>query len=336
MPEISNPNQTTSTVNHIHKSATADNPPLLAIVVPCYNEEAAILTTINTLSSLLEKHISANKISSESFLLSVDDGSTDQTITLLRNFKKECYKVIKLSKNSGQQFALLAGLQYATGKADCAISIDADLQDDLSVIEKMITKYNNGAHIVCGVRSNRNTDSFFKKYSAKVFYKMMNTMGVGLIENHADFRLLSHKALFEIAKYKESNLFLRGIFPILNLQLETISYTRQARTQGRTKYGLMKMITLALRGITAFSNVPIRLISILGFLIFIVSLILIMKIMLVFMRGSVIPHWASITLPMYFLGGIQLLSLGVIGEYISNIYTETKRRPHFHIEEIIE
>lgn len=311
-------------------------PPKLALVLPCYNEEENIIYTVRALTSLYEDLIRGDKINSRSYMIFVDDGSRDRTFDLLRENKNQYIVALKLSTNKGHQYALLAGLQYAADKADCVISIDADLQDDLTVIEKMILRYRNGAHIVCGVRTNRETDSFFKRKSAGLFYWLMHRMGIPLIEGHADFRLLSNKALVEISKYKESNLFLRGIFPLINLKLETIGYVVKARERGTSKYTFRKMVSLAIRGITSFTSVPIRIITVLGIILFLFTMALSVNVLIVFLKGKVVPGWASITLPMYFLGGVQLLSLGIIGEYVAKIYMETKRRPFYHIEEILE
>jgi len=280
--------------------------------------------------------VSKDEISQNSFVLFVDDGSSDNTFEILKNFKVECCKIIRLTRNMGHQYALLAGIHYVTGKVDCAISIDADLQDDLNVIGLMVNEYKNGAHIVCGVRDDRGTDRVFKKLSAKMFYKIMKLFGVYLVENHADFRLLSNAALNEIGKYKETNLFLRGLFPLINLKLKTISYSQGIRRFGQSKYSFRKMVSLALKGITSFSSTPIRIITILGIFFFVVTMILSIHVLYVYLIGRTVPGWASITLPMYFLGGIQLLSLGIIGEYISNIYKETKRRPMYHVESILD
>ncbi|MCS3554733.1 MULTISPECIES: glycosyltransferase family 2 protein [unclassified Sphingobacterium] len=308
----------------------------LAIVVPCFNESEGISNTVQVLSEILNELIVKTLISTESFLLFVDDGSTDSTFSILNELKSTYVRIIKLTTNCGHQNALLAGLHYVYKKVDCCISIDSDLQDDLSVVEKMIIKFKNGNHIVCGVRDNRSSDTLFKKNSAKIFYWMMKKFNVELIENHADFRLLSNRALSELLKYKEYNLFLRGIFTNINLRICTISYTQAKRRHGTSKYNLRKMCSLAIHGITSFSVVPIRLITMLGILIFIICLLLSANVLITFLLGNTVPGWASITLPLYFLGGIQILSLGIIGEYISKTYMETKGRPHYHIEEIIE
>ncbi|MCS3556219.1 MULTISPECIES: glycosyltransferase family 2 protein [unclassified Sphingobacterium] len=308
----------------------------IALVIPCFNEAEAILDTINILTNLLTTHIKSSLISPESFLLFVDDGSNDDTFSILKQCKTDNMKILKLSANKGHQYALLAGLQYVFNKADCCISIDADLQDDLSVIEKMILKFQKGYHIVCGVRKNRDTDTFFKKITAQFFYKLMGVFGVNLVKDHADFRMLSNRALCELNKYQEYNLFLRGIFTVINLKLITVEYTQGRRKKGKSKYNLTKMLSLAIHGITSFSTAPIRIITIIGLIIFLVCIILSVNVLFVFLTGESVPGWASITLPLYFLGGIQILSLGILGEYIAKIYKETKGRPHYHIDEIIE
>lgn len=310
--------------------------PTLSIVVPCYNEEEMIEETITTLNNLVQFLVDKGKVNPDSFVVFVDDGSTDRTFPLLVRHKKENNTVLKLSSNCGHQYALIAGLDFVTGKADCAISIDADLQDDLTVIEKMIDLYTNGAHIVCGVRQDRSTDNWFKLYTARMFYLLMHKMGVNLIENHADFRLLSHQALTEISKYRETNFFLRGILMRINLGVKKVYYTQKNRTKGTTKYNLKKMLSLALSAITSFSIIPIRVVTTVGACVFVVSILLGIHVVYVYAKGDVVPGWASISLPLYFLGGIQLLSLGVIGEYIGKIYKETKQRPKYHIERLVE
>jgi polyisoprenyl-phosphate glycosyltransferase len=310
--------------------------PTLALVLPCYNEEENIPFSVAKLTSLYDYYIRSKLIDAASFILFVDDGSKDHTFCALQRAKNKYVRIVKLSTNKGHQYALLAGLQYTAGKADCVISIDADLQDDLTVIEKMIHRYMQGAHIVCGVRSNRQTDGWFKRKTARVFYWFMNKMGVPLIEDHADFRLLSNQALMEVMRYKEVHIFLRGLLPLINLRLETISYQVNERQHGKTKYTVYKMISLAIRAVTSYSSAPIRIITLIGFLLFVVTMILSVNVLIAYFRGDVVPGWASITLPLYFLGGIQLVSLGIIGEYIAKTYMETKRRPPYHIEQILE
>jgi len=311
-------------------------PPKLALVVPCYNESEIILDTLHVLSALLADLILQGTVKEDSFLVFVDDGSSDDTFLQLKENRTKHCRIIKLTRNRGHQYALLAGLRYAHNKADCTVSLDADLQDDLRVVDRMVAKFNEGFHIVCGVRENRDTDPFFKKHSAAAFYALMEAFGVRLVRDHADFRLLSNRAIGELLKYKEYHLFLRGIFPEINLKLATIGYVQRVRKKGKSKYNLRKMLSLALRGTTSFSTAPIRLISVVGLVIFSVCVILSLNVLIVFLRGDAVPGWASITLPLYFLGGVQMLSLGIIGEYIAKIYEETKRRPHYHIDEIIE
>jgi len=313
-----------------------NTPQKLALVVPCYNESEIILDTLHVLSALLADLILQGTVKEDSFLVFVDDGSNDDTFALLKENRTRCCRIIKLTRNRGHQYALLAGLRYTHNKADCTVSIDADLQDDLCVVEQMVAKFNEGFHIVCGVRENRDTDSFFKKQSASVFYTLMKAFGIKLIRNHADFRLLSDRAISELLKYKEYHLFLRGIFPEINLKVATIGYVQSGRKKGKTKYNLRKMLSLAVRGITSFSTAPIRLITAIGLVIFSICTVLSLNVLVTFLRGDTVPGWASITLPLYFFGGLQMLSLGIIGEYIAKIYEETKRRPHYHIEEIIE
>ncbi|KAA8484622.1 glycosyltransferase family 2 protein [Arcticibacter tournemirensis] len=310
--------------------------PLLAIVLPCYNEEEIILQSANVLKEFLTDLKLSGSIHPDSFIVIVDDGSSDKTLDLLISQADEALKVVKLASNVGHQNALLAGMQVVTGHVDCAITMDVDLQDDLSAISKMIAAYNRGAHIVYGVRNDRETDTVYKSTTARVFYKLMGAMGVKLIEDHADFRLLSGFALSEFAKYKEVNLFIRGIIPMIGLKSEIVYYKRLSRIGGDTKYSLIKMLSLALDGVTSFSNRPVRLISFLGIFMFVTSVFLAIWIVLVVLRGDNIPGWASTALVMDMLGGIQLLALGIMGEYISKIYLETKGRPHYHIEAVIE
>jgi glycosyltransferase involved in cell wall biosynthesis len=307
--------------------------PKLALVVPCYNEEAMIRTTIEKLTALLQDMISSGLIDQDSFAVFVNDGSKDHTWDILSENKSNLIKALKLSHNVGHQNALLAGLTYVTNKVDCCISLDADLQDDISVIPQMIKDYQKGSHIVYGVRARRDTDKAMKKGTAQLYYKLLHKMGVDVVYNHADFRLLSNKVLIELQAYKEVNLFLRGLFPLMGFTSTIVYYDRLKREAGETKYPFRKMLQLAINGITSFSNFPLKLISRIGWLIFIGSLIASFWILIVMLRGKNIPGWASTTLPIYFLGGVQLLVLGIIGEYLGKIYLEVKGRPRFHIEE---
>jgi glycosyltransferase involved in cell wall biosynthesis len=309
--------------------------PVLAIVIPCYNEEEIIEDSHQRLAALLDDLILRKEVNVGSFLLFVSDGSTDKTFSYIKANASCHVKGLRLSSNVGHQNALLAGMHYVTNKADCIVSIDADLQDDIGIIGEMLRLYRVGIRIVYGVRKMRHSDTYFKRFSAQIFYRMMRLMGVRLLYNHSDFRLVSNSVLTELRKYKEVNLFLRGIFPMMGFSSAEVYYDRLERTGGRTKYPLRKMIHLAVNGITSFSNAPLKLITWLGLVIFTISLIMSGWAILVIIRGRNIPGWASITLPIYLLGGVQLLALGILGEYISKIYLETKQRPNYHIEEMV-
>ncbi len=310
--------------------------PVLALVTPCYNEEAIIVSTVQILTALIDQHIASKLISPASFIVFVDDGSRDHTIALIRSNKNARTRILKLARNVGHQQALLAGLHYVTDKVDCCVSMDADLQDDIGVIATMVEEFKKGSHIVYGVRGNRDTDSSYKRGTAELFYKFMLRMGVPLIYNHADFRLLSNQVLVELKKYKEVNLFLRGIFPLMGYRSSQVSYARKKREAGESKYPFWKMVRFAVTGITSFTNYPLKIITTLGALVFFGSLLATGWVIWVVLQGKNVPGWASITLPIYLLGGIQLLAVGILGEYISNIYLETKGRPLYHVEEVIE
>ncbi|AFD08223.1 glycosyltransferase family 2 protein [Solitalea canadensis] len=307
--------------------------PTLALVLPCFNEEDVLGITIPHLSALLNSYIENKLISADSFALFVDDGSRDRTWNILLTNQSPHVKSIKLSHNVGHQYALMAGLTYVTNKVDCCVSLDADLQDDSSVIEQMIQDYRQGSQIVYGVRGSRNSDKQMKSGTAHLFYRLMKQMGVDLIYDHADFRLLSNKVLVELQHYKEVNLFLRGLFPMMGFQSSIVYYARKERVAGKTKYPFKKMLHLAVDGITSFSNLPLKMITYIGFTVFVASFLISLWVLFQRFYGITVPGWASITLPMYFLGGIQLLALGVIGEYLGKIYMETKARPRYHIEE---
>lgn len=306
----------------------------VAIVVPCYNEEEVLHDTANRLLQVLDRLRTAGKINLDSGVYFVDDGSRDTTWAIIRGLstKDSRFHGIKLSRNQGHQNALLAGLFNAPG--DALITIDADLQDDVSVVEAMIDEWHRGADIVYGVRSKRLTDTYFKRKTATLFYRAMRLMNVNLIYNHADFRLMSKQAVAMLEDFSEVNLFLRGIVPLLGLKTAQVFYDRQERLAGVTKYPLRKQVALALAGITSFSVTPLRLITGLGMMISLVSISLgLWAIVVKLFTHSVVPGWTSIVVPMFFLGGLQLLGLGVIGEYLAKTYMETKRRPRFFIEE---
>jgi glycosyltransferase involved in cell wall biosynthesis len=311
----------------------------LIIVIPSYNEEEVLPITIKELSEFLQKLIDNKKISQDSFLCFVDDGSKDNTWKIIEKFCKEnkFVKGIKFSRNVGHQNALLAGLLSNKDKADIYISIDCDLQDDINAIEQMIDLYKKGNEIVYGVRSNRDVDSFFKRKSAELFYDIQEMLGIKIIKNHADYRLISNKVLNHLSKFEERNLYLRAIFPLIGFPSSIVYYERKKRKAGVSKYPLLKMLSLAWDGITSFSTVPLKLITIAGIFIFVISLIMSMWVLYIkIFTNNALPGWASTTLPIYFIGGIQLLSIGIIGEYIGKIYIETKRRPRFIIEKNTE
>ena len=310
--------------------------PVLAIVTPCFNEEAIIVSTVQALTALTDGLIQNQRISPTSFIVFVDDGSRDQTISLIRAHKNEKVKILKLASNVGHQQALLAGLHYVTNKADCCISLDADLQDDTGVVAVMVEEFVKGNHIVYGVRGNRDTDSLYKRATAQLFYKFMLRMGVPLIYNHADFRLVSNQVLIELKKYKEVNLFLRGIFPLMGYPSSQVYYSRKKREAGQSKYPFWKMVHFAITGITSFTNYPLKIIMAMGAFVFLGSIVATVWVIWVVLTGRNVPGWASITLPIYLLGGIQLLAVGILGEYISKIYLESKGRPLYHVEEIVE
>ena len=274
-------------------------------------------------------------ISPESRVLLVDDGSQDETWTLIRTLHEvdTLFEGIKLSHNRGQQNAFLAGLKAASGKADCVITMDADLQDDIEAMDAMLTSYMNGSDIVFGVRSNRDTDSFFKRHSAQGYYKIMRRMGIELVYNHADYRLMSRRALEALNEYTEVNLFLRGIVPELGFKTDVVYYKRAERFAGETKYPLKKMIALAVEGVTSFSVQPLKIISRLGILLAFLSLAGLVYALISKISGSAVSGWTTILLSIWFLGGLQLLCIGVVGTYIGRIYSEVKARPRYIIEE---
>ena len=307
----------------------------LAIVVPCYNEELVLPETSNRLLSVLRDLIEKGKISSKSFILFVDDGSTDRTWSIIEELvnNNSFFKGIKLSRNVGHQIALIAGMEYVADKCDCVITIDADLQQDESVIEEFVDKYLDGYDIVLGIKKDRGSDKLFKKVTAIGFYKFMKLCGVNIVENHPDYRLLSRKALFSLLEFKESNIFLRGIITLLGYRTAYVYFNVKERFAGEPKYNIGKMLQLAIDGITSFTVVPLRIISFIGIAVFLLSLITsVYVVYLALFTNKTVPGWASTVLPVYFIGGIQLLSLGVIGEYIGKIYIETKRRPRYFIE----
>jgi len=309
---------------------------LLSLVVPCYNEEEVLPSTNERLLALLQELKNMKLISEESNIYYIDDGSKDGTWNYISNLalEKECIHGIKLSRNFGHQSALLAGL--LTVESDIIISIDADLQDDISVIKEMVSHYEQGSDIVYGVRKKRDADSFFKRVTAEMYYKLLRKLGVDVVFNHADYRLMSKRAIEALKSFKEVNIFLRGIIPSIGYKSSVVTYERDKRLAGETKYPVSKMIGLAVNGITSFSAYPLRIVAILGMLIFLISIATSLWVLWVkYVSGDAIPGWASSVLPMYLLGGIQLFSIGLIGEYVSKVYLETKQRPRYFIDKVI-
>lgn len=306
---------------------------ILYLVIPCYNEEEVLQETAKRLLLKINNMISKEIISKESKILFVNDGSKDKTWSIIEELhnKDNIFSGINLSRNRGHQNALLAGLMTAKEYADMTISLDADLQDDVDVIDKFVEQYYEGSDVVYGVRSSRQTDTFFKKSTALLFYKFMKGLGVDMVYNHADYRLMSKRALDGLSEFTEVNLFLRGMVPLVGYKYSIVEYERHERFAGESKYPLKKMISFALDGITSLSIKPIRIISGLGFTIFFISVIALLYSFIVKFTGYTITGWTSLTISIWMLGGVQLLCLGVIGEYIGKIYNETKRRPRFII-----
>ena len=311
---------------------------VLYIVIPCYNEEAVLPITAPLFRDKLLSLSQQGKISPDSRVLFVNDGSKDNTWNLICQLAKEDehYMGICLSRNRGHQNALLAGLMEAKDKCDITISIDCDGQDDINAMDAMVDEYLSGAEIVYGVRSKRDTDTFFKRFTAESFYKLMKWMGADTVYNHADYRLVSSRALKEFANFKEVNIFLRGMFPLVGFKSTCVYYERHERIAGESHYPLKKMLALAFDGITSLSIKPIRIITGLGVVISLVAFALIVYALVSYFTGNVVSGWASSLIVTCFLGGIQLISLGVIGEYIGKIYMETKARPRFIISERTE
>lgn len=307
--------------------------PILNIVIPCYNEEQVLPITANLFLEQLNKMINDNKISKKSKILFVNDGSKDSTWDIISSLanKDNHFTGISLSRNKGHQNALLAGLMESMNSCDITISIDCDGQDDISAMDSMVDEYLAGSEIVYGVRRKRETDSFFKRNSAQMFYKLMNSMGVETVYNHADYRLVSSKVLKHFASFKEVNIFLRGMIPLVGFKSTCVYYDRHERLAGETHYPLKKMLSLAINGITSLSIKPIRIITIFGFLIALLSFFGILWSIIVAILGKSVAGWASTICIICFLSGVQLISIGIIGEYIGKIYLETKARPRYII-----
>lgn len=312
-------------------------PPVLCIVSPCFNEEQVLPITSKLFLNELEILIKNGSVSEDSRILFVDDGSSDKTLEIIKRLADENkhFCGISLSRNCGHQNALFAGLMEAMGNCDVTVSLDCDGQDDIKAIEKMLDEYQTGSEIVYGVRNRREKDTFFKRNTAAIFYRIMNTMGTELVPEHADFRLISSRALRELEKFGEVNLFLRGLIPQIGFKSSIVEYERNERLAGESRYPLKKMMSLASDGITSFSTKPLRMITSLGIIISVISFIGTIWAVVEHIIGGTADGWASLACMICFLGGIQLVSLGVIGEYIGKIYMEVKHRPRYIIEKRI-
>lgn len=310
----------------------------LSIVVPCFNEEAVLPETTRQLTSLLDVLIRDKQISENSFILYVNDGSKDKTWSLIHkfHFENKYVKGVNLAGNVGHQNALWAGMTVAKDYADIIVSIDADLQDDVNAIKEMIKKNADGCDIVYGVRNERKTDTWFKRTSALGFYKIMNAMGTKTVYNHADYRLMSKRALEYLLQFKERNLFIRGLVPLVGYKTDCVYYNRAERFAGESKYPLSKMLNFAVDGITSFSVKPIRIIFSLGILFMFIALCVLFWIFYSYYTGHVVPGWSSLMLSVWFCSGCVLTGLGIVGEYIGKIYIESKGRPRFNIESILQ
>lgn len=309
--------------------------PILYIVIPCFNEEKVLPITCEIFLNKINQLVSEKLINEKSKILFVNDGSSDKTWEIIKNLSKQDKKYIGISqsRNRGHQSSVLAGMMEVIDKCDICITIDCDGQDDINAMDEMVKAYNNGYDVVYGVRNNRDTDSFFKKNTAELYYKILNLLGGNIIYNHADYRLLSQRVLKEFSNYKEVNIFLRGMIPLVGFKSTEVYYKRFERKAGESHYPLKKMLALAFEGITSLSIKPIRIISSLGFLIAIFSFIGIIWGIKDYFLGRTVPGWASMTVILCFLGGIQLISLGIIGEYVGKTYLETKKRPRYIIQE---
>lgn len=309
----------------------------LYIVVPCYNEEAVLHETTKRLTDKLTRMIGAGLVAQDSRIMYVNDGSKDRTWEIIEELHRENPYVlgVKLSRNRGHQNALLAGLMTAKDMCDVTISMDADLQDDIEVLDEFMRKYQEGCDIVYGVRSNRDTDTGFKRNTAQAFYKILKFFGVDAVYNHADYRLMSRRALEGLSEFGEVNLFLRGIVPQIGYKTAAVEYSRGERFAGESKYPLKKMVSFAFDGITSFSIKPIRMITVVGLVIFVVSLVMLIYSLVVNALGNTAIGWTSMIMSIWLLGGLQLLAIGIIGEYVGKAYMETKKRPKYIIETVL-
>ena len=312
--------------------------PVLYVVVPCYNEEEVLEETTRQLKAKLEKLIKGKEISHKSRVMYVNDGSKDRTWEMIQEIHKteKLFTGVSLSRNRGHQNALLGGLMTAKKYADVVISMDADLQDDINAIDEMILKYKQGNDIVYGVRSARKKDTFFKRVTAEGFYKFMKFLGVDCVYNHADYRLTSKRVLDEFENYQEVNLFLRGMFPLVGFKSDVVYYERKERFAGESKYPLKKMLNFAWDGITSFSVKPLRFICSLGFIILFISIGIMIYSLVRYLTGNTVSGWTFLSISIWFIGGLQMISIGIIGEYVGKMYNETKHRPRYIISENLE
>ncbi|MCD7742561.1 MAG: glycosyltransferase family 2 protein [Ruminococcus sp.] len=310
----------------------------LYIVIPCYNEEAMLPITARALIEKMDTLIAEEKIAPNSKVMFVDDGSKDKTWSLIERFNRSCdlFTGVKLSRNKGHQNALLAGLMTAKNYADIIVSMDADLQDDINALDGFLQKRAEGCEIVYGVRSSREKDTAFKRFTAQSYYKVLSHLGVDIVYNHADYRLMSKRAVEALEEFDEVNLFLRGIVPLVGFKSDIVTYERAERQAGESKYPLKKMLSFAIEGITSFSVKPIRFITWLGFFIFLVAIILLIYFLVIHFIGKTVAGWTTMVVSVWALGGLQLLAIGIIGEYIGKIYLETKSRPKYIIETNLE
>lgn len=311
---------------------------VLAIVVPCYNEQEVLPQTNKRLRALLDSMMQDRLVSSDSYIMYVNDGSRDDTWSMIAGYSEQDTHVrgLKLAGNVGHQNALMAGLETARQDADITVSIDADLQDDINVIPEMVKKFDEGNDIVYGVRRKRETDTFFKRTTAQMFYKFMTSMGVKSVYNHADFRLMSRRAVDALCQYEERNLFLRGLVPLIGYKTDSVYYDRSAREAGESKYPLSKMLSFAIDGITSFSVKPLRLIFYLGAVFMLISLAILIYVIVALCQGRGVQGWASLMLSIWFVGGCVLICLSVIAAYIGRIFTESKHRPRYNIEKYLK
>lgn len=311
--------------------------PILAVVVPCYKEEAVLHETNKRLCKLLDELVEAKRIDEKSFILYVNDGSNDQTWPIICQLHEETTYAcgLNLANNVGHQNALLAGLETAKDYCDITISIDADLQDDIQAIDEMLTQYNNGYDIVYGVRRKRKKDTFFKRTTALTYYKLMEWMGVKAIYNHADFRLMSKRAVEYLCRFKERNLFLRGLVPLIGYQTTKVYYDRDKRFAGESKYPFSKMLNFAIDGITSFSVKPVRTIFWIGWVFIWIAICVMIYALFSYLHHDTVPGWTSLMVSIWFVGGVLLVSMGIVGEYIGKIYIEVKERPRYNTDQIL-